>query len=188
MPILSGGSGGSGGGTQTLLSTTTVTGSPGIIDVSSIAQTYNDLYMVLVCAGNEGTATADTLLMLLNNDSAAHYTGDVMRANGTAASGVQTLDDTKATISNSLPTRSGTSLANSFLTFNIWILGYASTTWNKLVLGTGGSIPRDVTSNIVPEHGVNAWLQTSAVNRVTFKGLTTANLVVGSTLRIYGVT
>ena len=187
MPIVSGGSGGGSGGTQTLLSTTTL-GAPGTIDVSGIAQTYSDLYMVLICAGAEAVATADTLIMLVNNDTAAHYTNDVMRANAAAASGVQALDDTKATLSNSLPTRAGTSLANSFLMFNVWILGYASTTWDKLVLGTGGSCPRDVTSNIVPEHGVNIWLQTTAVSRVTFKGLTTANLVTGSTLRIYGVT
>lgn len=175
-------------GTSTLLSTTTLS-SPGTIDVSSISQSYNDLYLVLIAAGAEATNTSDTLIMLINNDTAAHYSGDVLRANAAVASGVQALDDTKATISNTLPTRAGTSLANSFLMFNLWLPGYTSTTWNKLILGTGGSVPRDVTSNIVPEHGVNMWIiAPTAINRVTFKGLTTANLVTGSTLRIYGVT
>lgn len=184
-PIVSGGSPGGGGGAQTLLSTATL-GAPGQIDVSGIAQTFNDLYMVLICAGAEVTNPSDTLLMLVNNDTAAHYTNDVMRANAAAASGVQALDAASAAIGNTLPTRSGTSLANSFLMFTILIPGYTSTLWNKMIISSGGSIPRDVTSNIVPEFGANAWLQTAAVNRVTFKGLTTANLVTGSTLRIYG--
>lgn len=188
MPILSGGSGGGGGGgALALLSTTTVTGSPGTLDVSSIAQTATDLFLVAMLRGTNATS-ADTLQVRLNNDSGANYFDDLIRANGTTVSAIQDLTGTSLTLSQTLPAASAPLGASSFGFYTFEIPGYTSTTWVKGVRVQGGAPVAVTTLNTVPETAFGWWNSTAAVNRVTLFGGLTANLAVGSTVRIYGRT
>ena len=180
MPIISGSSGG-GAGAMTLLSTTTL-GADGQIDVSGIGQGYNDLYLVMMFRSARATA-ADFCQMRVNNDSTASAY-EIVNIDARTAVSAATTTATAAQVSDGMSGNSAT--ANFFSLGQMWLPGYASTTWQKQMFwiwsGSG--------TNLNSVAGVGQWHNTAAINRVTFWANTIAspsNLLAGSSLRIYGV-
>ena len=177
MPIGGGGSGGGGASAWLLLSNTTL-GADGTFDVQNIDQTYNDLVLMAIFRGTRA-ATVDFLQVRFNNDSGANYDGIWSTGGGTATS----LGATSGRISGAMVAASGT--AGDFFMAEMFIGGYASTTWRKTIFSTAAA-PVTAGVTIIPETATVWWNSTAAINRIGFFGGTTANLLAGSQLRIYG--
>lgn len=168
-------------GALTLLSTTT-RATDGTIDVSSISQAYNDLVLQAIIRGTDAAAT-DTCKLVLNNDTAANYGSQSLQ--GTAATASATESNSAAFVSAGImPAAAAT--ANCFWFAQIIIPGYASTVWDKVVLVQYGYGTAITTGTRFVTNRMGFWASTAAVNRVTLSGFSTANLLTGSTLRIYG--
>ena len=185
MGIVSGGGGGGGGGgALALISTTTLSGA-GSFDISSIPGSYNDLVFVAICRGTNAAAS-EGLQWNFNNDSGSNYYSEKVLVSGTGAlNGVEVIG-TIGLLLGRCPGNTG--LANSFGVTELVIPGYASTTWIKPAYSSSFSANTNTTTNVYTEHGGGVWNSTVAVTRVQVKGSNTANLAIGSVLRIYGRT
>ena len=169
-------------GAVTLLSTTTLSGS-GTLDVSSISQAFNDLLLEIIVRGTQGAVT-DALVIRINNDSGANYDQVFLQGSGASAAVVSSTGNTSAEIAHNIP--GNTATANRFGFVDVAIPGYTSTSWHKaLDSHYFSSCVTNASDNYVGDIS-GVWKSTSAVNRVTVFGLATANLAIGSTMRIYG--
>jgi hypothetical protein len=171
-----------GGGAWTLLSSTTL-GSAGTFDITSISGSYNDLIVVAIVRGAQ-SGSGETLKITLNNDTAAHYYREGARQAGTGTVAAQE-NIGAAYFSAEIPA-STSSLANAFGIVQMTIYGYASTTWKKVVEYTAFQPLDTATFQLLFQHFFGLWDSTAAVTRVTVVGNSTANMVTGSQLRIYG--
>jgi len=168
-------------GAQTLLSTTTL-GADGTFDLTSISQAYNDLLLVVIARG-AASAANDRIILRLNNDSATNY--DDQTVEGAASAAVASRHAATATpeIVDVIP--AGTAPSNYFGISEILIPGYTSTTWEKVALAkwaasNGAGTPLNGQTSV-------QWHSTAAISRVGLFGQTTANLLAGSTVRLYGI-
>lgn len=179
VPTSSHGSSGA-AGDETLLSTTTLA-VDGTFDVTGISGAYNDLRLVLIVRGTRAAAVNDFCQMRLNNDSGGNYDSEFV-LNGTATN---VFSATSGRLSASMP--AATATANAFGMIELFIPAYAATAKLK-VCRFLGSHPLTIGSSDFTEQGMCVWNSTAAITRVGFFGGTTANLLTGSQLRIYGVT
>lgn len=166
-----------------LLSTTTLA-SPGIFDVTGIAATANDLRLVCILRGAD-VGTNDSATLVLNNDTGAHYNLERGEFSGATVTGQELLSQAAITLGQ---ITAGGSTANYFSAIWIDLPGYASTTWNKQAYWKVATNLNDLTGNQEAWACEAIWRSTAAINRVTIKGVSTANLATGSQLRIYGIT
>jgi hypothetical protein len=167
---------------QTLLSTTTL-GGAGQLNVTGIDQTYNDLILVVI-ARCSTAATVDLIDLRLNGDSGVNqyvFSDTPMSTGAVSASRLQT---SLIRLNQNFPAASA--VAGQFGMLMITIPGYASTTWLKQVLVSGIGASAGTIATLVGDQTVALWNSTAAVNQVTIFGDSAANLVTGSTLRIYG--
>lgn len=173
--------GGGGGGSVTLLDAVTLS-ADGTFDVQNISQGYNDLLLSLVVRGTAATAL-DGLMLRFNNDSTSgNYISQSARSNGSTVSGsASTASQTSGSIAG---IAAGSAPTGYFAQVAVTIPGYSSTTWQKIALGQSGAAG-SATSPNVWIHAFQ-WLSTAAITRVALFGGSTANLLAGSTLRIYG--
>jgi hypothetical protein len=171
-----------GGGPWTLISTTTLA-SAGTFDLTSIPGSYSDLLFVLIARG-AGSTSGETLNMTLNNDSGANYYRQGLRFAGTGAvSGTENIG--AARFQAEIPASTST-LANSFGIVEMTLYGYASTTWRKTVEYRAFQVLNTATGQMIFQHYMGLWNSTAAINRITIVGNSTANMVTGSQLRLYG--
>jgi hypothetical protein len=184
MPIVSGGSGG-GAGALTQIGFFTL-GADGTFDVQNIVNTYNDLLLVIVARATRAAAATDGLVLRLNNDTGANYYGQNAVFANTTSSIAADPGDTGAIVQNRLP--AATATAGHFGYVEILIPGYSSTGWQKGILSTAHSTTSLLAAGANQETNGYTWANTAAVARVTLFGQTAANLLAGSSLRIYGVT
>lgn len=165
----------------TLISSTTLV-ADGTFDVSGISGSYNDLLVVLI-ARSTVVANTDNPTVRFNNDSAANYNAQRLRAgNSTALTADSTSGATGGGIRAEIPAASAT--AGLFGYLELTIPGYASTAWTKQFFwqeaaawlasaqfaGLGGAI----------------WNSTAAITRIQISSGVVGNLLAGSQLRIYG--
>lgn len=168
-------------GALTLLSTTTLA-TDGTFDVQSISQAYNDLILILIARGT-ASATADTILMTLNNDTGTNYFRENAFASTTTMTVSETLSAAAVTVAG-VPAASDASAL--FGCLEVVLFGYASATWNKV--GISRWFHSDGATTGLQGTAFNGfrWASTAAINRVTLGGSIAANLATGSQLRIYG--
>ena len=184
MPIVSGGSGSGGAGAMTQLYALTL-GADGTFDQASIAQTYNHLFMILI-ARSPRVATNDIAVIRFNNDSGANqYLWQSILGRVTTAAAGQDLTRTSGVLNGGVPAASVG--AGIWSTSHIWIAGYASTTWHKACTSVEAG-PEDEAANYEAGANCTIWKSTAAINRIQVFGNSTANLLSGSQLFIYGVT
>jgi hypothetical protein len=161
-------------GALTLLSTTTAAS----IDVSSISQSYNDLFVILI-ARSATAATTDNLTMLINNDSSAHYAHQYLLGNTATASAVEGNSLSAGRLAT-VPAASATGGTYGVVLMDI--LGYTSTTWTKGIhIRYGYGLDITTGNRSIYDH-LLYWNQTTAINRLTIQNTLTA----ASTMRIYG--
>lgn len=186
MPIIGGGSGSGGGGAGAVSLLNSVTlGANGTFDVSGISQAATDLILSFIVRGAD-VGAGDTLLLRFNNDSTGgHYSTQMAGGFGTTATA--SADNTTGAIKLDIVANGGTP-ATAWSVLEVVVPGYKSTTWEKSIVVQKYRIYGAATTNqdITVVGGI--WLSTSAITRVQALGTTTANLVAGSTLRIYGRT
>jgi len=173
-----------GGGGAWALASSTVLGSAGTFDVTSIAATYNDLALVAIARENTANFSAIPSLTF-NGDSGLNYSRMRTQASGSAVAATESINASSFQI-GAFPANNAP--AGAFGTAEITLHGYASTLWQKSIhfkffwyttLGSGG---------VFVQEGVGVWNSTAAINRVTLVGNGGANFVTGSQLRIYGRT
>jgi hypothetical protein len=169
---------GGGSGALTLLSTTTLA-SPGVIDVSGISGSYNDLILVAIA---RGTAAGNDTFLVQCNGASTPYANERIQANGSSVSAFEAA--TSGVAAGSLPAVSGR--ANSFGVSEITLFGYASTAWIKSVSWQNFAALTSSSGGYNVQRGGGYWDSTAAINRITLSGAGTANLLAGSQLRIYG--
>ena len=182
MPIIGGGSGGGGSsGAITLLSTTT-RATDGTFDVSAISGTYNDL-IVMIIARSTISATVDGLVISFNNDLGSNYYFQRLRGTAATASSLESLGGAGFTAAL-VP--AATATANQWGHLEILIPGYASTTWKKHCGWHNFSPDGTGTGTLFHQTGGFFWDNTAALTRIAVTGTGPANLLTGSTMRIYG--
>lgn len=174
--------GGGGGGGMTLLSTTTLA-APGTIDVPSISGAYNDLILILMARGTDSGA-ADFIQVRFNNDTGSNYYREAFQFSGTSTN--STLEGLSQTSIGAGKMASTGPPAGCFGTLQMTIFGYASTSWVKVAQYQAWDPEGTLTSTLVASSGGAYWNSTAALNRITIFGGFTANLAIGSQLRIYG--
>lgn len=171
-------------GALTLLSTTTL-GGAGTFDVSAISGAYNDLILVLIARGARVAQFTDEIQLRFNNDSGSSYSRENVSALSTTVAGVQSGTTTSIlTAGGGIPAASAP--ANSFGVWEATVYGYASTTWLKALNYAAFDYADPGSGSQVFIRGGGVWISTAAITRVQIQGQTTANLVTGSQLRIYG--
>ena len=165
-----------------LLSTTTL-GANGTIDVTGIDQTYNDLVLELICRG-AAAATVDTLGVQFNNDTGANYYSTYYYATNAANNPGGSFADTKGWAAGIFTANTATAGLATYLAMEI--LGYTNTSWTKNAIAQWGAADSLAAGHSYTGHSTVTWNNTAAINRVKFFGVSTANLIANSTLRIYG--
>jgi hypothetical protein len=172
-----------GGGAWTLLHTLTL-GSAGTFDQASISGSYNDLILVLIARGSDAGAF-ETPQLRFNNDTASNYFYQRLQVNGTSVGAAEGISTAQGISAGFIPA-TGAPLAGGFGIAEITVYGYASTTWKKTVKWESMASVGASSGNQIWRPGGGTWNSTAAINRVTIYGVTTANFVTGSQLRIYG--
>ncbi len=166
-----------------LLFSTTL-GSSGTFDQASIPQTFNDLLVVFIARGTDAGAT-DSLQVRFNNDSGANYGSQIVFGNQANPAATEHVSQTSI---GALPTITAAGFASArFVAGQVWIPGYASTAWQKTT-ATNSPIGLAITSaGMIAQAVTGLWNATTAINRIQAFGASTANLVAGSQMRIYGI-
>jgi len=161
-------------GGMTLLSTTAITAT-NTITVSSISTAYTEL---LVAIENFGLASAETLSIRFNSDSASNYDQFLYQANyGAIANSHPSTELQFGNINNINATN------NAMVALRIPL--YSSTTAYKTGMGSlsalyGGS------SNIFTAHGTFAYKNTSAITSVTILS-GSVNFAAQGNIKIWGI-
>lgn len=172
-----------GAGAMVLLSSTTLA-ADGTFDVSGISGAYSDLVIVITARGT-ASAFGDNLLVRLNGDSGSNYYTERMRANTTTVAGVEQVGSGSFSLTQVPAASSPVNMFGS----QVWTFpGYSSTTQLKTVSINEASTINTGTGAVYATYLAGLWASTAAITRFTCSGQTTANLLAGSNLRIYGRT
>ena len=156
------------GNTYTPIMTTTIgTATPSVV-LSSIPSTYTDL--VLVVNGSTADAT-QSISLRFNGDTASNYSRTRLIGDGATPSGERN-STTQVNIGDW-----GTDRGMVSVNIN----SYANTSLYKTTLAESGS------EGYVSLYS-GLWRSNSAINSITFLKNTGANITVGTTLTLYGIT
>jgi hypothetical protein len=173
-------------GAMTLLTTDTVAGSAAPLDRASISGSYNDLMVVAIIRGSYSGPLIG-LQLQLNNDTGSNYLWQRMEGTGTSA--VAQSSSGAAAVIRAGEAPGTTATASYFSYTQILIPGYTSTSWNKTVNVLNGGASDTTATGQWTNHMLGQWNNTAAVTRVKLFTNDGAggNLVIGSTMRIYGI-
>lgn len=158
----------------------------GTFDQSGISGSYNDLYIQLIVRSDKATA-ADTMGVEFNNDTGSNYGWNLEATFGTSVPSIQ--EGNSADRIRLGDVCSVGDAANFFAMYQLWIPGYASTTWVKQTRSIGG-YPTGIGAASGREmiDGFGIWNSTAAITRIKVFPTTGTNWKTGSVCRIYGVT
>lgn len=151
----------------------------GTFDLQSLDQTYNDLIIVVTARGTRAAA-ADFLRLRFNNDATASAYDSQSFDNGTNS---PFLNTTVGTCDSGMPAASAT--AGLFSATTVVVQGYSSTSIKKSWFANGCN-PQTANTTLFASYAAGVWHNTAAISRVGLFGGTTANLLAGSSVRIYG--
>lgn len=154
---------------------TTTLGSAGTISFTSIASTWTDLRIVLVCQGS----TANDTNMRFNNDGSTIYSQTRIGGNGSTGSSARFNSIGYVAIGNmtALPTSPQWGL------LTIDIFSYAGST-NKSALST---FAQDKNGSGAIEYTSSLWSSTAAITRVDLFPASSGTFAIGTTATIYGI-
>jgi hypothetical protein len=152
------------------IATTTLGSAAATIDFTSIAASWTDLRVVLVCTGSTFIYPSARV-----NSSSTLYSYTVLIGDGSSATSY------RAPGSEISLSWNGTNTTPVFYTLDIF--SYAGSTF-KTILTTG-----EENQNGTPEavnYAVHLWRNTDAITAVNLRG-TNGNFAVGTTATIYGI-
>lgn len=169
---------------MTLIASTTLGASNTSIDFSSISASYRHLYLVGRIRGDENNST---LCVRLNNDSGTNYAMvqnySYITSPGTGANRYTIGSETQ--FKNNSGHVESVRTANQFGTFELYIMDYASSAYKKSIIFKATHSIETSQTSISDLYGV--WNSTSAVDRVTIKGVSGSNLHTNSSVHLYGI-
>lgn len=169
-------------GYMRMLADTTLGGAAASIDFTSIPATFAHL-MLVVCARSDTAALTTSILVRLNNDSAANYDSQYVLGNGGTASAAETFAGTSVSAGN-MP--GGTAPANLFGQCDISIAHYAGSANNK-VLRLSAAVKAGVTTTLLQSAlAAGFWRSSAAINRITLIPAA-GNFAAGSRATLYGL-
>lgn len=157
----------------------------GTFDQGSIPATYNSLYLQLIVRSDRASSF-DQISLQFNGDTASRYawqntnffgTSSSITANGAAAvDHIQVGDCAAASATSGI-----------FSMYELWILGYASTTWPKTVQIKGTAAISAGSNGIENFANAGYYNQSVALSRVVLFPTNGTNFLTGSQLQIYGI-
>lgn len=166
--------------TYTLIASNTLTSSAASVTFSSIPATYTDLVLKWSIRTNR-SATADTIKLILNSDTATNYSQTTIQGLGTATQSVQytLLDYSHLGAGNA-----DTTTSNTFSNGELYLPNYTGT--NKKAYS---SINAQETNATAAQIWGNAhlWQGTAAVTGMTLSPNVGPNFVSGSSFFLYGI-
>lgn len=158
----------------TALGNITLTSAQTTITLSSISQSYRDLYLVITIAG---LGSGGKPLIRVNNDAGLNYTGTVIRANGTTANGVNLYQYNYGATTGVYVNNTGSN--DTF--FDVWMPDYATTDKHKNLMIRANGADSGVEMN------VQKWNNTSAVTSLVLTFGSGQTWGIGTTVALYGV-
>lgn len=161
------------------IATVTVTAATqATIEFTSIPATYTHLQIRGIARTNRASATADSLRLRFNSDTAANYSYHNLTGNGTAASANA---DTSVTLIGHSALTANDSTASIFGTAIIDILDYANTNKYKTSRALDGN---DQNGSGVVELTSGNWRSTNAITSIQLTAI--GSFVTNSTFALYG--
>jgi len=165
-------------GTYTLINSQVLGSNTGIITFSSIPQTYTDL--VLVVSAKVSSATYDISALRVNSVTSG-YSKTYLEGNGTSV----TSGRATAEISLRAGYLPGTNYTNQLSSDVYHFFDYANSTTYKTVLCRCNAYNTSTNFNVQTQ--VSLIPTTSAITQITLQTANGANLVTGSTFKLYGI-
>lgn len=147
------------------------------IDFSSIANSYEDLVLIVQGRGTNASAVVNVLLRM-NGDSGANYNSSRWNRLGSNALVAQTSGDVAEMAAGSAP-------AGRAHQFIIEVVNYKRTTFQKTAYGSNGVSSSDAAGGQYPQHAEVVWRNTAAITQLTLS-LSAGNFDTGTVATLYG--
>lgn len=174
--------GGGGSGAVTQLADTTLGSSAANIDLTSIAGTYNHLWLEVLFRSDRVDIN-DMIRVRFNNDTGSNYDSVRMIA-ATAVSSAESLAATSMMLGFGT---GSTAPASAFGTYLVHIPAYVQTTAHKIMASYGGWRQTAVSGGMFCCTASGMWRSTSAITRITLFPELGSNWLTGSRVTLYGV-
>ena len=167
------------------IATATGTGSSGTITFSSIPSTYQHLQIRLLGKITGTGFYRDDLYLRLNSDTGTNYSRHQLQGDGASASAGGAASSTYIDCGRIVS--SDAAIADTMFTAIIDIHNYASTTQNKTVRIFAGADGNIADNSFRVWLGSGAWLNTSAVNSITFRPASSNSFTTTTSVALYGI-
>ena len=151
-------------------------------DFTSIPSSYRSLHIILVARGTTA-ATAQSVVLRLNNDSAANYDTQAIYASATTPASFELLAQTSIQV-GTVPASTATANVAGHLLIDLPL--YASATFQKTVEAQGAHKVGTATGNLTTRKTNGFWRSTATITQVTLSPAAD-NFDTGSFAVLYGV-
>ena len=165
--------------TMSLIQTTTLGTAAASIEFTSIPATYTDLLFLVSARSSNTGAVYDNLFITINGTSSG-YSERLLYGDGSATGSVSEA----LTRFRFFYTTTFSTTASTFGSGQLYIPNYAGAT-NKSM--SSESVTENNGTTALQSVAAHLWSNTAAITTVRF-GLDVGNLVVGSTISLYGIT
>jgi hypothetical protein len=184
--------------TYKLISSTTLSSAQSQIVVSSIPSTYDDLSIFLSLRDASTNNFVSLTGMRFNSDSSSSYRhASIGGGYATGSNQVFLLGAYSSSVDNAvlgpMPTSSSLFEAGFYGKSNIYVSDYKAVGIKTYLIPFAHSLETTTStiysSRMIEGGGIwnNGGINTPAINSITFYSLSSANLIAGSSVRIYGI-
>ena len=181
--IIASSGGAAAGGDYESIATYTLGSAQSTVTFSSIPSTYQHLQIRMMTRNTTSNTYNSWFKFQVNGDTGANYSEHALTGNGTSASGYA------ATSNNSVDLfyNPGPDAATGIFGVSIIdFLDYANTNKNKTIRILNGTDINISTTRLGVQLASAAWLNTSAINSITFTG-SNGNFAQYSSFALYGI-
>lgn len=167
--------------TMTLIKTTTVASAVASVDMTAIPGTYTDLLVTFSARSTVAGGPFDNLLITFNNTTSG-YTDRALYGTGSSAASASGSGNPSFVFTYSV---GNAATASTFGNGQIYIPNYAGST-NKSV--SFDSVTENNSTSAIAAISAGLWSNTSAITSIKFTAATSAELMIGTTISVYGIT
>ena len=172
----------------TVIDHTELSGSAASWTKSSIASSYDHLYLVISARSDRADASIDSLWMRFNGDSGANYSSTGLEAGSSSVGSNRNAGATKIERLH-IPSDGRVTDTDIFGTIKIWIPNYANTTGYKQVLAMSAIENASTTDwQWILVLAAGLWDNTAAIDEIEMFPQNGDDLKAYSTFTLYGVT
>jgi hypothetical protein len=170
--------------TYTLISSNVLTSSAASVTFSAIPATYTDL-VLRISARLDSAQAADSMRIIINDDTNANYSITYLQGNGSAASSSRESgagSGGRRILAPYIP--AATSTSNTFGSHEIYIPNYTST--SSRPVSQFGVQETNATAALLAA-SANLYRGTSAISKLEIFDIGGSNFVSGSSFYLYGI-